>query len=152
MKEKKFTDGKLIQTEALPDMGITLPEYLGKYRPELLKQKSYMTKEAVSFWTELFEKPGEYESKRLGKTAVIWPYADRLMYLATKFDGLTNREKDFILRCRDRDIFWRGDDIEFFRKVVDETILYRRLPAEGKEDYRKKTLSMALSMALSMVK
>lgn len=146
MKEKMYTADKSIPSEPVINMGITLDEYLGKYRPEILKQKVYMTKSAIVFWTELFDKSGEYEGKRMGRTAVIWPYADRIMYLASKFDGLTDREQNFIKRCRERDIFWRGDEVKAFKKIVDETILYRRLTPDGKSDYRKKTLSMAMAM------
>lgn len=146
MREKKFASERDNAPEVFIDMKISLPDYLMKFRPEIFKQKSYMDKEAISFWSWLFGNPVAYEEKRPGRKAVIWPYADRLMYLATKFDSLEDREKDYIKRCRKANIFWRGDDINDFRKIVDETILFRRLTDEGKEDYRKKTLSMAMAM------
>ena len=109
---------------------------LNRIRPEMEGQAAWQ------FFVDLAEPESPYEKK--GDTG--WPYSERLIVMARKYYALDERSRGYIVKCRQSNVFWRGDDIPVFQKIVAETIRYRRLDANGKTQYHKEVMRMAKSL------
>ncbi|MBL1265724.1 hypothetical protein [Candidatus Methylomicrobium oryzae] len=128
-------------------MKISLFAYMEKYFPDTLEMRPFiMGSKPLNFWQRLFKPEHISEKKRPVKSGVDWPYANRLGFLARKFATLTPAEKEIVIAARKDQIFWMGDEIEFFNTVIDEMHDYRDLDPEQQEKYRQKALQMATSL------
>lgn len=133
--------------EPQQDLNITLNDYVLQFNHgyRVFDHIGIMNgKPSQLFWTHLFE-PSNNECKRLtNESRVSWPYADRLIYLINKFKKEPERNQNYILKAREINIFWRGDDIDMFRRIVRETLKFRKLDASEKEEYKIKDLRAAI--------
>lgn len=138
----------------VPDKQVTplgqkpsLEEYINHFEKKILKYYSFMgDKEPLEFWKYMFEKEGRTEHQFPLKNSVEWPYANRLIYLARVFIHLKDDERNFIIKARNQNVFWRGDDIKIFDLIVEETLDFRSLTDKEKESYKKRIWDMALSL------
>ncbi|GAH88277.1 unnamed protein product [marine sediment metagenome] len=95
--------------------------------------------EAVNYWRELMEKPNEHTE------AVEWihtknggewktPYIDRMVYTLKKFLALSETHQAFIIDgIENKNTPWRGDDIDMYKMVLEETQKMRLNPGEYKD-------------------
>lgn len=87
----------------------------------------------------VLESPQREESPR--RTAKgegwVWPYIDRAALHGRMFYALSEIEQRYLLVAREDGIVWRGDDMEFFRLVVDE---YMRMRDMGLDAYRAEAI------------
>lgn len=96
------------------------------------------TDAAAHRWLDLIEKPNASEApqklsnEKTGRVFFRWPYAERAVYCLLKYLALPAEFQKIIIAAREDGIYWRGDDFEFFRKVIDETITMRDM---GREPY-----------------
>lgn len=106
-----------------------------------------------SFYEDLFEPQANKECQgyKWKKTAINekpeqvieWPYAQRIIYLAKKFERISPTDRNYIIRLRKEGIFWRGDDVIMFRAIVDEIKKYRRLDPLKKGQYKRDVMKEA---------
>lgn len=144
---KKFKD-EPAQEYGVPDLSITLQAYIAKYAPDILSQTEIMQgNTALTFFTGLFQPAQPGEGKRQLKNSVDWPYANRVINFARVFLRLNDREKSYIIKTSQAGIWWRGDDIQNFRRIVEETLNYRRLSEPEKEAYRHRIMAKAKALA-----
>lgn len=143
----KFKEEKGNNESFRGDMGINIVAYIGQYSPEILKYESIMeTDSAIGFFTKTFQ-PSQYdEGKRMMKVSVNWPYANRIIYLARCFLKLSEDHQKYIIDAAKQKIWWRGDNIENFRLIVEETVDFRQLSKQEKEVYRNRIFKMATSL------
>ena len=136
------------------DMSITLFDYFSRRADErnidLLGQLRIMgSKNPLNFYQTIFENQKEHEKKREFKETVKWPYAERLVYLVQKFRTLDFEDQQTITDAVEAlQIYWRGDDMPMFEKIIDETIMYRKLSEKEKQEYRKNLMTSALTWAI----
>lgn len=114
----------------------------------------HMIPEAVREWKSLNE-PYDMirETPRLvtvqGKekeNAQRWacPYNERLIYTFRKFVEMSPKDQKTVLHgIRAMNVPWRGDEIDFYTTVVNETMIMREI---GVEDYRKQARGKARSV------
>lgn len=118
-----------------------------------------MIPDAVKAWKELNEPYNiARETPRLvslqGKekeNSVRWvcPYNERLIYTYRKFIALASKDQRIVLTgIRDRKVWYRGDDIDFYIEVVNETLNMREI---GLDDYREQTRLAARQAIKEMV-
>jgi len=143
MRKKFSKDEPISNSSPKLDGHTTILEYIGSSASDILEPMSFMHLPPLEFWTKLFEHESYMEGKRPVKESIKWPYVERLVILARKFKSLSNEDRNFILSSRKSGVFWRGDDIEQFIKIVDSTLDYRDLTSEEKDKYRKNLLKMS---------
>lgn len=102
----------------------------------------------LDFWVWLLEPPKFHEKQRYDRNRMLWSYGDRVALCAAKFVLLDAGSKEFIVKVRNMPapIFWRGDEIDFFKKIARETYRYNQLSAEDKITYQRSALSQAQRM------
>jgi len=76
-----------------------------------------------------------------------YPYRSRVIPCVQKYCTLTPDDRKFIKAAREDGVFWRGDDMDFFHTVYDETMKMREV---GIETYRKKALESMKKVFASM--
>ena len=69
----------------------------------------------------------------------VWPYAERVEYLLTKFLHLDEDFQKWIVAGRHDRVAWRGEDKDTFFTIVNETESARKM---GVDDYRKQCLAL----------
>lgn len=77
------------------------------------------------------------------RTEWRWPYLERCVYISGKFFALSADDQQYVLAAREDGIPWRGDDMDFFRRVVEE---HMRMQEIGAEVYRKEALARMKTM------
>ncbi len=91
---------------------------------------------------ESVEKPTQVNVT--GKSgAVRWysPYVERLVTNLVKFLAeLNEKDRRYIVAAKEEGIYWRGDPMKFFYKIVEET---ERLRKMGREAYQAHTQQIA---------
>lgn len=105
--------------------------------------------DAARAWLTVIEKPkaGEQPQQYSKGERVFyrWPYAERAVYCLLRFLTLDERGQRLILAAREDEIFWRGDDLDFFRRVIDETFALRDMGVEAyRADASKKLRALSL--------
>jgi len=126
---------------------ISLLGYLEKYFPDTMKAQPFMHLGPLNYWQRLFEPAKPHEKKNeLRNGGLDWPYGNRIGFMARAFIQLPQVSREIIITARRDGIFWRGDDIEFFNTVIDETHDYRGLTPEEKAKYRQRAMMMAQSL------
>jgi len=94
--------------------------------------------EAAKQWIHIQEKPQRREAPTIRKKpngSQFWetPYLHRITQLLCKFLTHGDEEKAYIVAAGEAGIPWRGDDIESFRRIVEEAELMSEI---GKSKYR----------------
>lgn len=129
------------------DLGITLQGYIAQYAPDILNQTAIMQGETpVTFFAATFEPQQAKEGKYLVKNTIDWPYANRIIFLARVFLRLDDRGQRYVKRASLAHIWWRGDDIQNFRLIVEETLDYRQLNPDEKKKYRQRIMTIAKTL------
>jgi len=88
----------------------------------------------------------ELTSKK-GAKYWLWPYADRLKFLVKKFFSVDDELRSLVIAARQDRIEWRGDELEFFVMVIEETEEMHRI---GVDAYRKQARPRIRAMILKM--
>ncbi len=73
-----------------------------------------------------------------GKKYWSWPYADRIKYLVRAFFNADQDAQNLIIAARHDRIEWRGDGLDFFANVIDETEQMQNMGIVG---YRKHAIA-----------
>lgn len=126
------------------DMGISLDQYVLKYAPDIFCKTAIMgDSSALAFFTDIFQPQQNNEGKRPVKTSIDWPYANRLIVHARNFLKLEIMSQRYVVKAAGAKIWWRGDEINNFRRIVEETISFRQLDADEKRQYRQRIMAIA---------
>ncbi len=117
--------------------------YTRKHRlPDCMPQEPG---DAVRWWIGMQEQPFENVEKPTqvnvtGKSgAVRWysPYVERVVGNLVKFIvELNEKDRRYVVAAQQEGIYWRGDPMKFFYKIVEET---ERLRKMGREAYQAHT-------------
>lgn len=122
----------------------SLHGYIAGYAADVLQPLSIMAPlPPLAFWEASFEPPRPGEGWRRHGDGQRWPYAERLVYLARRFQALDERGRRYILRAAAARIWWRGDDIQQFRGIVAAQQGYRNLDPAQQAAYRRRLLAAA---------
>lgn len=115
----------------------------GQKRPANLPSRNI---DAAHWWMGIIEQPREHERPREvalpGGQGMRWvcPYTDRAVYTLRRFMALEDPDQKYIIGARGDDIYWRGDDMKFFRGLYEETMNMRDI---GREKYIAKAKNVA---------
>jgi hypothetical protein len=138
---KKYQNPVIERQAAKADFQISLLDYVKDFAPEVLAPLPIMQEaSALRFWQQTFQPAGSGEGKRLINETLRWPYAERLVYLAREFIKLDERYRRYIVKAAVAQIWWRGDDMQRFKRIVEAHLEYRGLSADEKTNYRKHLL------------
>lgn len=100
----------------------------------------------VAWWLVHQESRGKFEKARQlpvpGKDAQRWEdgYSLRVVQNLRVFLGLTDEKRAYIVSAVHVGIHWRGDEIEMFERIVEET---ERMNEMGVMAYRKEAVARA---------
>jgi len=125
------------------------PDHGMKYPRVVLQQLGFMgDKKPLEFWMWLLEPPKDGEFKQTKGKRLVWPYVDRLAIGAAKFVRLDGDSQGYVLKARgqDKPIWWRGGDMENFRKIARETYRYNQLDDGQRESYRRSAMAQVRRM------
>lgn len=98
----------------------------------------------ASWWQDMQEKPTSLDKPHKvsvpGKDEYRWesPYVRRLSYTLSKFLSLNENDQRLIIAAKEEDVYWRGDDIDFFMNLVSETQRMRKI---GIQKYREECIA-----------
>lgn len=67
------------------------------------------------------------DKSKSGGSLWQWPYRDRVLFCLRKFKSLPEVEQQTIISARKDKIYWRGDDLDFFMRVIEETEKMREM-------------------------
>lgn len=99
-----------------------------------------MAREFMNLLEQRSEKDEQARSIAKGeKVRTIDPYADRVLQYARRFIGFTTAEQETVITGMRDGVPWRGDDMEFYLRVVEETEAMREM---GVAAYRQRALGM----------
>jgi len=71
--------------------------------------------------------------------AWVWPYGNRVKHLLRDYLRADTKLQDVIKAAREDKIYWRGDTLDFFMTVIDETEKMRKV---GVAAYRSRTMQI----------
>ena len=116
--------------------------------PESMPQNTF---EAVKWFVRLFEGQKGGEAVREVRTSKgqkywLWPYAERIKRLTRLFFKVDKDFQDTIIAAKEDGMCWRGEDLDFFMRVIDETEKMREF---GVVAYRKKSLAQIRKLSFS---
>lgn len=77
------------------------------------------------------EKRHERLAGIIGKSGQ-WAFANRFLAGTLKFATFSPDDQRYIIAAREDGVFWRGDDIDFFREAYDETLDWKAMNADEK--------------------
>lgn len=87
------------------------------------------------------QKPGEkiklVKNVKKNKEFYVWPYAENAKYLLKKFLNGSFELQTIVVAAREDGIFWRGDELDNFYKIIDETEKMRTM---GIAEYKRQAL------------
>lgn len=96
----------------------------------------------VDFFLKLIQPPQPEEAPKVvnskGTDRWIWPYETRVIVLFKTYMSCDTEFQKFIIAAREDDIYWRGDDPDFFYLVVKE---HERMKVMGVEKYQQEALN-----------
>jgi len=158
MKRFKTTQSEPRQTRPLEAVEF-LTNYLSAYgnkRGRLPGPMPPQPREAAQWWISLQEKPDEtcerpHQVPVQGEDGAfrwIQPYNERLIFTLRKFMRFSFRDREFIIGCVKGGCPWRGDDIDFYRKVAAETIKFRSMDRDQQKEYMRQQIGKMQSMGL----
>ena len=102
--------------------------------------------QAIEYWIKFNEPYDVYTEKprlvpvqgKEDKARWMLPYLDRLVYTLRKFANLTSKDRQIVIAgVIEEKVPWRGDDLDFYLKVVDESLKMRKI---GVDAYRKEAI------------
>lgn len=106
---------------------------------------------AAREWVDLQEppKPGETAFVKESDAGAVWrtPYLDRLTYTLKKYLKHPTEDRNLILAGIKAGIPWRGDEIDAYKHIIEETEIMREI---GLDEYRKRALTAAAGLNLKM--
>lgn len=108
--------------------------------PSFLPENEYAV---ANWWQDMQEKPTALDKPHKvsvpGKDEYRWesPYIRRLSQTLTKFLSLNENDQRLIIAAKEEGVYWRGDEINFFMKVVSETQRMRKM---GVQKYREESI------------
>jgi len=116
----------------------------GKRRPVMFPIDNL---DAVNYWRGLMEPANDHSedvewvhTQKGGEWKT--PYIDRMVYTLKKFMGLSNTHQAFIIDgIENKNTPWRGDDIDMYKSILEETQKMRIDP----EKYRDNAFSVLKS-------
>lgn len=73
-------------------------------------------------------------SVKKNKEFYVWPYAENAKYLLTKFLNASFELQTIVIAAREDNIYWRGDDLEYFYIMINET---EKMRSMGIVEYKK---------------
>ena len=88
--------------------------------------------QAAHVWLKVLEGPKDGEQPHRTAKGWRWPYADRVVYCLRRYLQLELSGQKTVIAAREDRIAWRGDDIEFFSQVIEQTFAMREV---GREKY-----------------
>lgn len=108
----------------------------------------------ATWWVDYMLEGPSYPSERPQRTRVaegkdgvveglVEPYVVRVEHYLRKFLGLDDGYQRYILAAREDSIWWRGDDLEFFRIVVENSMRWRELDDDGKAKWKADAIAKA---------
>jgi len=105
--------------------------------------------QAARHWVFLQEKPSSMEApniiaKKGGGSTWNTPYLDRLVNTLNKFLHFGLESQNYIISAHKAGIPWRGDDMDFFKKVVEQTEEMREI---GVDKYRARATTSDIGMS-----
>lgn len=125
MAEFHKTDLEVTSTSPPPDVVLMLANILrnSKRKPKMFPSDPIA---GAHYWINHQEPANEEREKiekRLenGKHFWVTPYHDRVCSTLKTFLWLKNIHQSFVIEAIERGVPWRGDKIEFYQKVIDET-------------------------------
>lgn len=119
----------------------SLLDYVKHLAPDILPGLPIMEgASSLRFWQEIFQPMQAGEGKYWAQAHLRWPYAERLIYLSREFLRLDQRSQQYVIKAGKAQIWWRGDNIQQFRMIVDAHLAYRRLSEEERVLYRKRLM------------
>ncbi len=121
-----------------------------KRKPTVMPDSAF---EAANWFMRLIEPQRHYEKQvdrktKDGKTYYIWGYADRVKSTLLIFLDIEKKLQELIVAAKQDGIYWRGDDFDFFIKVIDE---HEKMKTMGSEKYRKAAIAEMKSSMMRMV-
>jgi hypothetical protein len=143
---KKKNDQPLLQASTKPT-----------YKDVVLMVERFFTNHRVKtdpawFVGHLLEQEGEHESPRLlrvaGKDEINrWEYGYylRVQDCAIQWVRMDDNDRRTVTAGREDDVYWRGEDMDMFMRVYEETHKMRDM---GVDAYRKEALHMMRSLEL----
>ena len=136
--------GKLDQHQtALRDVEAELNKYINAGR-ELNDRVPTRSTAEIAQWflnavfnpiDKLTEEVNRWQSESGARVST--PYADRVRYLIKKFLHLPADDHGYVLAAAQDGIHWRGDDMDLFHRIVDETLHYLTLNPTEKGRYKR---------------
>lgn len=148
-KKAKYNPGDEDAESEAPELSVdSLMRFIEKIQDgEILKHwPSEMPKspvQAARWWIRMQEpgknneRPRQMQKKSGHGNYWITPYTDRLIHTLGKYIHLPNQDSEFIQAARQEGIFWRGDNMPFFKHASEETKKQREM---GAEEYRRHSL------------
>ena len=96
----------------------------------------------ADWFLKLIQPPQPEEAPKVvnsrGTDRWIWPYESRVLFLFRKYITCDENFKQFIIAAREDNIYWRGDEPEFFYLVVKE---HERMKVMSVEKYQQEALN-----------
>ena len=116
----------------------TLNEFKVKFESVLKNGKANFS---ADWFLKLIQPPQPEEAPRIknykGDEWWDWPYEARAIFLFRKYMTCDEEFQKFIIAAREDNIYWRGDEPEFFYLVVKE---HERMKEMGVEKYQQEAL------------
>ena len=101
---------------------------------------------AVDWWIKTMqpqERRDEY-ARQSRNGGWHYPYLDRTADTLKRFLRLTIAQKEIVIAAREDGVYWRGDNMDFFMQVVNETMDMHEI---GVPAYRQKAIKKLNALA-----
>jgi hypothetical protein len=124
----------------------TITEHLSAYGEggrRMPEPMPLVPREAAQWFIRLMGDPYSHERPRRAPLAGsqghrwILPYHERLLAALRVFLTLTTKERQFVVEATEYGCRWRGEPIDMYRLVCEETIKYRGISSEEQRKYCK---------------
>ena len=143
-KAAERTERKLQRPDTLNALSGIISTWMGQHQGQATGLHPHPS-EAAKQWILMQEPPGIREApniiqKKGGAKCWDTPYLDRLCYSLTKFLRHGNAERNYIISAYKAGIFWRGDDLAEFKRLIEETETMHEI---GLDAYRKRAISIS---------
>ena len=83
--------------------------------------------DAVDKFIYLMENPKHNERLRKTEKGYKWPYAVKMKQLLTQFLNESSGLQNLIVQAREKNVYWRGDQLESFKGVIEQTEKMREM-------------------------
>jgi len=99
------------------------------------------TMQGAHWWIKFLEPRQQYEVDRFLKKAWQLPYQNRIADCLIIYYKLSGREQSELLAMREREIYWRGDSLEFMR--IRQKVDMNKLDKANMKQLLKKIIKRA---------